>query len=346
MAPQRKRPVQRAFSGLVGLPPEPDAALAPIAPKLGKFLDPSNTTQGMLEEYKHAEISKRALAARARRKLQSDQIKNLKKALRTPVAQIKAEPAEKLKTEKLPLMSTGSYVRDAPAGLGLFVTGGYDAAEIDYITGLEVAEEATLGSGKNTSDELIGGRRRVQPEGNSADDGSLNGNRIFQVKLNETDPSQLENALAHLVGEYFAPLELVQCECGAVLDTDGLDSHSEVHEGRFRYHNTASCRLCRSIVSSQEAADAHIASVHGEEEEPAHDARFGNVIQKYLRKRAREKRKIERLGKKKLAEILPLRPSTASPLRAQSEGWKQEGKWVHVPGRGWVQEWVRESVTA
>jgi hypothetical protein len=104
--------------------------------------------------------------------------------------------------------------------------------------------------------------------------------------------------------------------------------------------------LCRSIVSSQEAADAHIASVHGEEEEPAHDARFGNVIQKYLRKRAREKRKIERLGKKKLAEILPLRPSTASPLRAQSEGWKQEGKWVHVPGRGWVQEWVRESVTA
>jgi hypothetical protein len=230
---QVRQPI-RLFTGLVGLPPEETPAIPAPVPI------PYQSATDLLEKLEADKKSKRAVAARARRKLQADQIKRIKEVLQVPIAEVKAAAAEKLRAEKFPAMSAGAYMPEAPTSRGKLVSGGYDSAKVDLITGFEVAEEATLGGNVNASNATTTGRRHGKPEGNSPDEDfnrdeaefnfrsgeAANGwsepaaSRSFQVRLNTDGQYEIQRALDSLCCEFFADgvCRLCYVSCQDIVD--------------------------------------------------------------------------------------------------------------------------------
>ena len=75
----------------------------------------SGATEVIDRKIAHAKVVRDA------RKAKRDQLKAIKKALKTPIAQIKAEAARKAEAEKLPSMSEGAFIKGAPFGKGALV---------------------------------------------------------------------------------------------------------------------------------------------------------------------------------------------------------------------------------
>ena len=328
--PGLRKPIRRMSGAprLAGFPAEPDEQpVVPIPVPLTPISPAYRSTTDILDELETEKKAKRAEAARARRKLQADQIKKIKEVLKVPIAQVKTEAAAKSKAEKLPSLSRGAYMSDAPTGKGGIVTGGYDSPKVDYITSLEVGQEAVLGNGDYTSDQATGGRRHGGPDGNAPDkdfnrdeaefnlrtSGAMHGfseatGRSFQVRLNMDGQYEVQRALDSLLVEYF------------------IDSV---------------CRLCLVCCRDTSEAKDHILTVHGDETSPNHDVRFGNTVGPRIKKIEREDQKREKEGKKILTAAQPEKTKRATPEEAQREGWTKTGNWIQVAGKGWVQEWVK-----
>jgi hypothetical protein len=350
----QKKPAQRLFHGVVGAPPDlPDplgdsepATPAPVPAFPAPI--PYRSAADLCDELEAEKKSKRAAAARTRRKLQADQLKNIKVMMQKPIAEVKAEAAAKLKDETFIAnpnagMSAGAFMQDAPTGKGKIVSGGYDSAKVDLITGFEVAEEHTLGGHVTASNDTAGGRRHVTPEGNgpdadfNRDEGEFNlqteegphgwpvaPSRSFQVRSNSDGQHDVERALESLCAEYFV---------------DGV------------------CRLC--FICCHDIADAkdHILTVHGDEDDPLHDARFGDTIKPRIRKILRDDRKRAKEGKKMVAAHPEWRAFYAKLItdgmeeivtiaEAERAGFVATETWTPVDGKGWMREWIkRKSVT-
>jgi len=252
----RKPPTKRLFSGMVGRPPDEPAQEAPPAPTLPPLI--MDSTQ------------KRAQAARDRRKRNAEQLDAIKKALRTPITEIKKAAEEQARLDKeakvLGSMNRGKWMTDAPTGMGeLVLTGG--SKEMELVAGAR-GRAAALGSPKSnpqtgTAFWPENDRGRIVPEGTGPgdreDDTDASGSK-FRVKLNDFDSDGLFQELFHI---YF-----VRIEPG---ELDDLNTGNLV------------CSLCKRRFYWERRCKAHIEAVHGDEREPEHDSRYGNVIYKYLK---------------------------------------------------------------
>jgi hypothetical protein len=281
----------------------------------------------ILADLQNERRAKRAEAARLRRKLQREQLDRIKKILEIPIAQVKAEAAARAEADReakrVPSMRDGNRMTDAPDH-ETFVSGGYDKFKLDYMSGLEVAKDNTLGNGESPSNEVTAGRRKVQPGGSSdaetdldvdsgygADDAS---GRRFYVKL-DVNGSERQRVLGHVIEKYFV---------------DGV------------------CRLCRLSFDDVRDAEVHVLNVHGSEDEPDHDDEFGDIMEKMASQLKLEDRKRRKAARKpQTEEELFLTREAANQAKqsaARAEGF-EKGPWTNVAGKGWVQQWVRKPVT-
>jgi hypothetical protein len=369
---QRKNPVKRAFSGLVGLPPEPEAAFTPIPEPVPisktEFVDralvcndcyqeflfsaedqelfaehqsspprrcksceaeaiqqveyPADTVvppivpsvPELLEQVEDTKAEKEAARSRANRKRRAEQKAAIKKAVRTPIAEIKAAAEARAKAIARPgSMNQGRYMRDAPTGKGELETGGYGPKKLEDVG---AARGRSVGLGSHTIDPETGeavwsdnDRKRAQAPGLGApsdDNHETTGGahldesqmpRKFVVKLKDVD---MEGAIRELAYEYV----------------------KEDESGRL-------CRLCESFVV--ESAADHIEAVHGDEREPSHDARFGNVINAYIEREERKEAKLRKAGRDKAREVIADAKARAEADATRAGYTKLNGKWIPKP---------------
>jgi hypothetical protein len=372
---QRKKPVKRAFQGLVGLPPEPEAVMAPLPESIpakaettefvdrvltcddcyADFLfsaeDQARCAENQLspprrcksceaeaiQQVQQAETAaaspispniediereKAAKRARERRKRNAGQLAAIKKALRTPVAEIKKAAGEATKAEKertrLPSMEAGRFVTDAPTGKGELVLGG-GSKEMDFMAGARQRGvqlgDATFDSETGDACWPEGDRRRVKPEGTGQRPGDreddredddpgatsdaqdnrteagedadiLFGDKFF-VKLNDRDNDKV---LTELVGFYFIEFSEFSSEyffCAQCGTKGEADSTELVCRNCGAIHTGEFkffvCRLCQTVCGSDTASKKHVEDIHGDDRESHHDRRFGNIIYRYLR---------------------------------------------------------------
>jgi hypothetical protein len=243
----RKAPVQRAYTGLVGRycddAPKPIQAPAPVP----AFL----STEELLEKLEISRAEKQAERARGRRRLRREQLANIKKALKTPIAEIKqqARLAKQIALDH----------RSVEIGH----TGGFGSKKMEEIAAA-IGRAELLGPPVDSESYdpetyAVNDRRHVEPEGTSFDGQTTR----FTVKSGT--PLESGQALQDLFRDLFVP------------DSDD-----------FR------CRLCGAVCLSERRCQEHLEKAHGDDQEPEHDQRFGNIIDDKIaenRKRQRQLRK-------------------------------------------------------
>ena len=264
--PKHRRPLPCPHCALSSKPAETTVAMlepetAPVAAEpapLGTPVPPE--TETLLDSI---EKGKAAKYQRERRKLKAEQLAAIKKALQTPIAEIKIAAEEQTRLDKLARAQTGLrrglFLTDAPTGKGELVTGGYDSEQMGLVAAAR-DRAAVLGSptGDSDSDEEYwpeNDRCRVKPEGtgqnpgdredDAADDDPdssedakdnkdergkdadiLPGEKFF-VKLNDFDNDGL---LAELVSFYFVKFYEFRSDdyffcvwCGAKGESDSTE---------------------------------------------------------------------------------------------------------------------------
>ena len=200
--PKRKKPVQRAYKGLVGLlpvdvpeesrceylktpsgyfvcrwcnhNPGPDDMTAegfPAARHCSKRIVATENKEIFNKEFdaEQAERDKRAKAARERQQKKADELAAIKEKLRTPVAVIIAEAKQKALEERVRQqerrghMSKGMYMTDAPKGKGLIISGGFGTSGDSDISTISGVSAAQHGGVEPWFEE--GHQGPVRPEG-------------------------------------------------------------------------------------------------------------------------------------------------------------------------------------
>jgi len=266
---------------------------------------------------KFQERERRATAAKERRKKKADQLAAIKKALKTPIAAIKEAAKVKAEAGKLPSMNQGKYMSDAPTGKGALVY--KPASKIDQI---DAAISRSVPLGSQTIDHETGeaffadnDRERIAPEGVGASSdekpeitgvsrdkrqkgftygyGEEEPNRKFQVRL--TGP------------EYQAGLDAALIACT-------LPQESETF-----------CRLCKQGFGRIEN---HFTQAHGDPLEPGHDNRFGDVVQKYVKRVKRAHARLEKAGRAVALEAVADQKARAEIEAIQNGYRKLKGEWV------------------
>jgi hypothetical protein len=347
---RRKPPAKRLHSGLVGMPPEPDTAPAPVTGDSTPvpMMLPYKTAQEILDEREAQRKATRNEAARARTKLHAEQKKKIKEILKVPIAQVKAEAEERLKNERCFNNPNSGMSAGSTLGEGRIIT---NVKDIGYIADHEAGVEATTGTKDidesdefgNTQETTLG-HRHIKPEGNASSDSDTEEMKYeetssavkkkFHVKLGEADPNDSAHTYDEFARKYFVALDTVLCECGTTFSKADLEAHAREHTGRFTYQEVAVCRLCKAIVKSFEEIQQHSSVMHGD------------LVAKLHRELVRMRKKLARDGKKKLAQIERDQCPPSNPLAAEKEGFTQTGKLVRrADGKGWVREWVRKPVT-
>ena len=240
------------------------SAAAPAAPQPSATPPPTQSTQDILDRFELEKRAKRAKYMRELRKKKTQQMDAIREALCVPievVIQRKEERERKLEEEKEEqrtsrrgnsASSEGSlYVSNAPKGRGKIIL--MDPEDLMHaVEETQVAE--ALGSPGDDGDDsdaayfAVSDRRYVKPEGSGADEEG----ESVDVKLNDFDEYPLMQELFDI---YFV--------------SDGA--------GNFV------CRLCGASDGWERHAKLHLEQAHGEETNPAHDPRFGNVIYSYRR---------------------------------------------------------------
>ncbi len=347
---QRKNPVKRLFPGLAGrYEPEANPALPETAPVMSA---PAQSTDRAMvcvdcgaeflftaEDQKHSSseplrcnscrerhrelaeksskavktnAEKEAARQRARRRTKQEQLAAIKKALRTPIAEIKAAAEARAKAIAQPgSMSRGKYMTDAPTGKGELVPSG-------NIESIVAARGRSAALGSSTIDPETGeaywpenDRQRVKPEGigerdnektppKKDVDGLPAARQKFLVKLNDVDREGVVRELAY---EY-----VKEDESGCL------------------------CRLCQTFVT-QHAVD-HIETVHGDESEPTHDPRFGDLIDAYIKRQEKKEAKLRKAGRDKALEVIADANARAERDAIHAGYVKLNGKWIPKPRTG------------
>jgi len=348
---QRKKPVQRLYNGLVGLPPEPEASLTPESvPPISKttefvdlalvcvdcnaeFLctaeDQTNSSSEPLRcnscRERHREIAeqsskavktdaeKEAARQRARRRTKQEQLAEIKKRLKVPIAQVKAAAEARAKAIARPgSMNQGRYMPDAPTGKGELQTGGYGSEKLGTVAAARgrgvVLGSHTIDPETNEAVWPDNDRREVKPQGVGQQDNEkspiqktkddLPVARVkFVVKLNDVDR---ERVVRELVYEY-----VEEDESGAL------------------------CRLCQTFITG--SAAEHITVVHGDENEPAHNDRFGDLIDAYIKREERKEARLRKAGHDKALEEIADTKARAEADATRAGYVKLNGQWVPKP---------------
>lgn len=223
---------------------------------------------------------KRALAAKDRRKKQCEAIQNIKKTLAIPLSQRLEEARVKRENERIPAISVDLRMSDAsgrPAGPRI-ATGGFLSAELDLIDA----------SWSNSEGEYLEQSKSEDGAGSDADYKEGDSDRKFHAQL-DVDASFNQRVMCHVIEEYFTDI-------GVVTFPDSIIYCPEDAGGTVELRASV-CKLCAAtipvvdLVERNEHLDAHIIGVHGDESEPGHDERFGNVIIKMSNRLIREDRK-------------------------------------------------------
>jgi hypothetical protein len=358
----RKNPVKRAFSGLVGLPPEPEAAPAPAGPtepeasptpesvppisKTTEFVDLALVCVDCNAEFlctaedqknssseplrcnscreRHREIAeqsskevktnaeKEAARQRARRRSKQEQLAEIKKRLKVPIAQVKAAAEARAKAIARPgSMNQGKYMTDAPTGKGELIPSG-------NIESIAASRGRSAALGSSTIDPETGeaywpenDRQRVKPEG------------IGERDNEKTPPKKDVDGLPAARQKFLVKLNDVDRE-GVVREL----AYEYVKEDESR----RLCRLCQTFVT-QHAVD-HIETVHGDESEPTHDARFGDIIDAHIKRQERKEARLRRAGRDKALEVIADTKARAEAGATRAGYVKLNGVWVPKPRTG------------
>jgi hypothetical protein len=116
---------------------------------------------------------------------------------------------------------------------------------------------------------------------------------IFSVTL--ADKDWREAPAFQCIPDFFAEVlwfryDIHCINCGARQDDDETTPEEYFICGRCGFSNGGDdksfvCRLCDSgdILAGEKNAAHHMTTVHGDEKQPEHDARFGNVLRRWLR---------------------------------------------------------------
>jgi hypothetical protein len=273
-------------------------------------------TTGKELERDRTEKERRATAARERRKAKADQLAAIKLALKTPIAEIKEVARVKADMDKLPSMSEGIYMKDAPTGKGALV---YKSGNKIEQIAAAIGRSEALGS--KTIDHETGeaffadnDRTRIAPEGAGA---------ARDEKPEITGVSRTRKK--------------------------GFTYHSEERSKRFQvnltgpeYQNGLSSALraltdeniCKMCQQEFERMEGHFEQVHGDPSEPTHADRWGDIVQRYVRKVERKHAKLEREGRKVGLEVDASRKTKAA-LEAIKGGYEEV--WC-----GGEREWVKK----
>lgn len=279
----------------------------------------------MLERQEQAKRQKRAKVARDRRERNAQQLAAIRERLKIPIAQIQKEAKEKTKADRheaaLNSMNRGRYMTDAPTSKGELVVGG-GSEEMELIAAAR-DRAALLGGSNGPEFWPENDRKRVMPEGTGQrpgdreDDGidddpdaceDAKDNRdergkdapilpgsTFEVKLRDGKEDQKAYEygllLRALVRPCFVKAEISEIgfaychHCGAkqekfepVFNCIRCD-----FKNRGEITHVYICRLCGLDCLYPEG---HIHQVHGDENQPGHDSRFGNITrrpEKWLR---------------------------------------------------------------
>ena len=266
-------------------------------------------------EKNHAELDRQAERSRNYRKFKREKLEAIKKALRTPIAEIKAVAEARDKAIKNPgSMSQGKFLTDAPTSKGRLENVG----NLDLVS---AARSRSVVLGCSTIDHETGeafwpdnDRRHVKPEGVGDGDnekapvGRVIGSELpvartkFKVRLG--DDSGRERAIQELIREYVE-------EC---VEGDGLIR--------------SLCRLCQAFVKSP---GDHIETVHGSENEPTHDARFGDIVSARIRRIERKEAKLQKTVRDKALEITADAKAHAEIGAIQTGYVKLNGRWIPNP---------------
>ncbi len=91
------------------------------------------------------------------------------------------------------------------------------------------------------------------------------------------------------------------------------------------------CRLCQTFIA--ESGVDHIEAAHGDESEPTHDARFGDIVDSYIKRQERKEAKLQKVGRHKAREV-------AADAKARSEAEAMRAGYVRLNG-----EWILKSRT-
>ena len=291
---EKKRPTVRAFTGLAGRPfdgptPDPFADRTPLPPLA------STLSFGEKEVLRK---QKKAQAARARRKLQREQIDAIREKLKVPVREIKRAAEEQAKLEKQAKaqgsMRRGMFIADAPMGKGELVTGGYGSKQLELMI---AAYDRAAALGSPSSDETGGefwpdnDRRSVVPQGSGGNDGEDSGGS-FHVRLGDGVQDKkaydYDLLLGTLVDKYCVKTEVFTNEffycvsCGAKqgkIESIQKCIRCEAKNGKDNGYLHL-CRLCGTECDGFVAAKQHIHRVHGSENHPEHDHRYGDITRR------------------------------------------------------------------
>jgi hypothetical protein len=277
---QRKRPVVRAFAGLAGRPldgpaPDPFADRDEYATELAAPLKFTDKAEKIRKD-------KEAERGRERRKLRREQLTAVKKAFTVEGREVllrKKELERALKSESSD-MAQGTFITDAPTGVGKLVYSG-------NIERIGAAADRAVALGGETYDPRTGevywpdhDRRHVKPEGT----GQRNGQRSFEdagtVRSSfESGARQADSTISEGRNKNIASGVPIATSRFIVKPGTDLDRGQAVLNVFHRLNEGGVCRLCY-----QECSEEHVEAVHGSEDEPRHDRRFGDVITPEVRK--------------------------------------------------------------
>ncbi len=263
---QRKKPTKRAFTGLVGrpldeAPPDPFADRIPLPP-----LFPGEDERKAKEAERKAREAERG---RERRKARREQLAAIKDALKTPVREINRraeELARALKSEHSD-MNRGSFITDAPTSQG----------RLRYSQNIEqvaAAADRAAALGAQIYDPETGelfwpdhDRRRVEPEGTGERGNGERSNNEQSTVSNGTS-TKLASGVPTAKRRFVVKL------------SKDLDREQALLNLFHRLSADGVCRLCYKDFSSESDLKfhEHLEEAHGDESEPEHDPRFGDVI--------------------------------------------------------------------
>jgi hypothetical protein len=293
---QRKKPVQRVFTDLAGrFSPEPDAMPAPVASTPPPVAPVHQSVEEILVQVQLSRQQKEAERSRQNRRRKREQLAAIKQALRMPVAEVKLIAKEKAHKEKLDSMSRGMALTGAPSGKGNWIY----TADIEQV-GAAASRAAALGA--EAEDPETGeafwpdnDRRPVKPEGTgergngqrSIDEQTVSAKPVHNPLLDIGVPQSRSRFKVRLQSDdddntyYFIFRDTLKRLVAHVFVADETGPEEE--------GVAAICRLCQRRfleerpLGLETTCIGHVKENHGEEDEPNHDPRFGNIITRYIR---------------------------------------------------------------
>jgi hypothetical protein len=310
---QKQKSAKRLFnrlagSGLAVIGEAPPAVPTPVIPD----------AKTLLQQIESEKREKKNKKARERRKKKREQLAAIKKALaEKSVTEFKKELEEKAKAEKermrLPSMNGGKFMTDAPTGKGELTTGGYDWNKIvltsnarESNTGRVVPQGVGHRPGGREENDIPDACKDFRDNRTeSGGDADILPGKKFKVKLNDID---WDWVLWSVVCIYCVENELKSDEY--------------------------ICRLCKEFLDGKETAKNHFEDVHGDESEPGHDDKFGDVVLRYIKKAERDEARLRKAGRQKALEAAAEKHALAEAGAIRSGYIKMNGKWVPKPVTG------------